>query len=142
MRTVLTALGMIAFVLAAPALAQADAHADAAKAYRIETSQAPLKVKRGEQGQAKVTVVPRSDAHVSPDAPVTVTISGGPALELPKQKLGRAEAHPTAAKGVEFDIPFTAAANDKVEGTLSFFICTESLCEKQKREIALAVEVE
>jgi hypothetical protein len=144
MRTVLTALGMIAFALAAPALAQADAHADAAKAYRIETSQAPLKVKRGEQGQAKVTVVPRSDAHVSPDAPVTVTISGGPALELPKQKLGRADAKPTEAKGIEFEVPFVGkqAGKDELRAQVTFFICTEKVCERQKRDVALAVVVE
>src|SRR5207302_1723543 len=88
----------IALALALPSFAQADVHADAAKAYRIETSQAPLKVKRGEQGQAKVTVVPRSDAHVSPDAPVSVTVSAGPGLELPKQKLGRPDAKSTEAK--------------------------------------------
>jgi len=29
-----------------------------------------------------------------------------------------------------------------VKGTLSFFICTEKLCEKQKREFAMAVEVQ
>ena len=39
-------------------------------------------------------------------------------------------------------MPFTASARDELKGTLSFFICTEKLCEKQKREIALAVEVE
>src|SRR2546425_12424557 len=93
-------------LLAAPAFAEVDAHADAAKAYKIETSQAPLKVKKGEKGQAKVTVVPRSDAHVSPEAPLSVIISAGPALELPKPKLGRPDAKATEARGVEFDLPF------------------------------------
>ncbi|HEX9602351.1 MAG TPA: hypothetical protein VF973_01280, partial [Myxococcales bacterium] len=78
MRTWITSL-VAGCLVAAPAFAEADAHADAAKAYKIETSQAPLKVKKGEKGQAKVTVVPRSDAHVSPEAPLSVTISAGPA---------------------------------------------------------------
>jgi len=114
---------------------------DVSKAYRIETPKV-LKVKKGEAATARVEVVPRSDAHVSPDAPISLTVSAGPAVTLPKQKLGRAEAHETAAKGVQFDVPFTASARDELKGTLSFFICTEKLCEKQKREIALAVEVE
>ena len=114
---------------------------DVSNTYRVETPKV-VKVKKGQAAQAKVEVVPAKGAHVSPDAPISLTVQSGPAVKLDKQKLGRAEAHPTAAQGVEFDIPFTAAANDKVEGTLSFFICTESLCEKQKREIALAVEVE
>jgi uncharacterized lipoprotein YbaY len=143
MRTVLTTLG-IALALTLPALAEADVHEDAAKAYRIETSEAPLKVKRGEKGQAKVTVVPRSDAHVSPDAPVTVTVSGGPALDLPKQKLGRADAKATEAKGVEFEVPFVGkqAGKDELRAQVTFFICTEKVCERQKREVALAVVVE
>jgi len=133
-----------ACLVALPALAQADAHADAAKAYKIETSQGPLKVKKGETGQARVTVVPRSDAHVSPDAPLTVTVSSGPALELPKPKLGRPDAKATPAKGVEFDVPFVGkqAGKDELKAQVTFFICTEKLCERQKREVALAVVVE
>ena len=114
---------------------------DVSNTYRIESPKV-VKVKKGEAATARVAVVPRSDAHVSPDAPISLTVSGGPAVTLPKQKLGRAEAHETKARGVEFDVPFTAQAKDELKGTLSFFICTEKVCEKQKREIALAVEVE
>ena len=134
----------LAALASAPALAEGDAHADAAKAYRIETSQAPLKVKKGEKGQARVAVVPRSDAHVSPEAPLSMTVSAGPALDLPKQKLGRTDAKPTDAKGVEFDVPFVGkqAGKDELKAQMTFFICTEKLCERQKREVALAVVVE
>lgn len=134
----------LAALASVPAFAEGDAHADAAKAYQIETSQAPLKVKKGEKGQARVAVVPRSDAHVSPDAPLSMTVSAGPALDLPKQKLGRTDAKPTEAKGVEFDVPFVGkqAGKDELKAQMTFFICTEKLCERQKREIALAVVVE
>jgi hypothetical protein len=143
MRNWMTGLALAALA-SAPALAEGDAHADAAKAYRIETSQAPLKVKKGEKGQARVAVVPRSDAHVSPEAPLSMTVSAGPALDLPKQKLGRTDAKPTDAKGVEFDVPFVGkqAGKDELKAQMTFFICTEKLCERQKREVALAVVVE
>jgi hypothetical protein len=120
-----------------------DAHDDAAKAYKIETSPA-LKIKKGETAQARVTVVPRADAHVSPDAPVSLTVSAGPDVELPKTKLGRPDAKATDAKGVEFAVPVVgkAAGKDQVKGQLTFFICTEKVCERQKRDVALAVEVE
>lgn len=135
---------VVACALSAPALAQADAHADAAKAYKIETSQGPLKVKKGEKAQAKVTVVPRSDAHVSPDAPISVTVSAGPAVELPRQKLGRPDAKATEAKGVEFEVPFVGKqpGKDELKAQVTFFICTEKLCERQKRDVSLAVVVE
>jgi|ERR671935_499193 hypothetical protein len=116
---------------------------DVSGTYRVETSKV-LKVKKGETAHAKVEVVPRADAHVSPEAPISLALTSGPALKLEKEKFGRPEAKPTDAKGVAFDVPFTAAApgKDELKGTLSFFICTEKLCEKQKREIAMAVEVQ
>jgi len=130
---------MLAFALAG-LLAAAP---DVSGTYRIETSKV-LKVKKGETAHAKVEVVPRSDAHVSPEAPISLALTSGPAVKLEKEKFGRPEAKETKAKGVEFDVPFTASApgKDELKGTLSFFICTEKLCEKQKREIAMAVEVQ
>jgi hypothetical protein len=116
---------------------------DVSGTYRIEAPKV-VKVKKGETARAKVEVVPRSDAHVSPEAPISLALSAGPGVKLAKEKLARADAKPTEAKGVEFEVPFTAAAagKDEVKGTLSFFICTEKLCEKQKREIAMVVEVQ
>jgi hypothetical protein len=114
---------------------------DVSGTYRIETTQV-VKVKKGETGHAKVTVVPQPTAHVSPDAPISLAVTSGPAVKLAKEKLGRPDAKETQAKGVEFDIPFTAAASDQLKGTLSFFICTEQICERQKREVAMAVEVQ
>ncbi len=127
-------IALIAALLAAP---------DVSGTYRIETSKL-LKVQKGETGHARVEVVPRPDAHVSPDAPISLTVRAGQSVKLAKEKLGRSEAKETKAKGVEFDVPFTAqaAGKDQLRATLSFFICTEKLCEKQKRELALAVEVE
>jgi len=131
---------MLAFALAGLLLASPDVSGT----YRIETSKG-LKVKPGETAHAKVEVVPRADAHVSPDAPISLSLTSGPTLKLAKEKLGRTDAKETEAKGVAFDVPFTAAAaagKDELKGTLSFFICTEKLCEKQKQEIAMAVEVQ
>src|SRR5882762_3237429 len=96
---------------------------DVSGTYRIEAPKV-LKLRKGEVGHAKVEVVPRSDAHVSPDAPISLSLTAGPGVKLAKEKLAR------------------GAGKDEVKGTLNFFICTEKLCEKQKREIAMAVEVQ
>jgi hypothetical protein len=130
---------MLALALAGLLLASPDVSGT----YRVETTRT-LKVKKGETAHARVEVVPRADAHVSPDAPISLSLTSGPALKLAKEKLGRPEAQETKGKGVAFDVPFTAATagKDELKGTLSFFICTEKLCEKQKREIAMAVEVQ
>ena len=114
---------------------------DVSNTYRVEVPKV-VKVKKGAPSHATVAVVPAAGAHVSPDAPVSLTVHSGPALKLEKEKLGRPEAKETAQKGVEFAEAVNGTASDKLEGTLTFFICTEKLCERQKREIALAVEVE
>jgi hypothetical protein len=136
---------MPAFATAAFALALSLSMGapDVSGTYRIETTKT-LKLKKGETGHAKVEVVPRSDAHVSPDAPISLALTVGPSLKLQKDKLGRTEAKETEAKGVAFDVPFTAeaAGSDELKATLTFFICTEKLCERQKREIAMNVEVQ
>jgi hypothetical protein len=73
-----------------------------------------------------------------------MALSAGPSLLLAKTKLGRADGKATPQKGVDFVIPVTAAAagKDEVKGQLSFFICTEKLCERQKRDVAVPVTVE
>ena len=116
---------------------------DVSGTYRIEAPKV-LKLRKGEVAHAKVEVVPRSDAHVSPDAPLTMIVSAGPALDLPKPKLGRTDAKPTEVKGVEFEVPFVGKqpGKDELKAQMTFFICTEKLCERQKREVALAVVVE
>ena len=148
MRTVALALllALPAFAVGATAPAPAPAApaaSDGATAYQINAGE-PLKVKRGQVGTARFMVIPRADAHVSPDAPISLTVTSGAGLKLSKAKFGRTDAKETAAKGVEFAVPFTAetAGKEEVKGTLSFFICTEKLCEKQKRDISLAVLVE
>jgi hypothetical protein len=134
---VLAALALVAL----PAVA-GEAGEEAAKAYKVETT--ALKLKKGEKGDAHVTIVPRSDAHVSPDAPLSMALSAGPKVLLAKTKLGRGDGTATPQKGVDFVIPVTAAAagKDEVKGQLSFFICTEKLCERQKRDVTVPVTVE
>ena len=125
-----------------PAIA-GEAGEEAARAYKIETTSA-LKLKKGEKADAHVTIVPRSDAHVSPEAPLSMALSAGPSLQLAKTRLGRADGIATPRKGVDFVIPVTATASgrDEVKGQLSFFICTEKLCERQKRDVTVPVTVE
>lgn len=146
MRNQLNSLFLAALACALPlgARAQTDVHEQAAQAYRVEVPEGALHLKAGAQSQARVAVVPKAGAHVSPDAPISFKLSAGKSIELAKAKLGRPDAKETEAKGVEFQIPFTgkAAGRDEIKGTLSFFICTAQLCEQQKKDVSLAVVVE
>src|SRR4051812_19166099 len=135
-------LAVVFCLVTMPAIAGETAD-EGARAYKIETTSS-LKLKKGEKADAHVTIVPRSDAHVSPDAPLSMALSTGPSLQLAKTKLGRTDGTATSEKGVDFRIPVTAAATgkDEVKGQLTFFICTEKLCERQKRDVVVPVTVE
>ncbi len=132
-------LATLALLFALPLAARAD---DGASAYRIESTQGPLKMKKGTAAKAHVEIIPREGAHVSPDAPLSVALSSGGALKLEKAKLLRADTRETKARGVEFDVPFVASGSDELKASVSFFICTEKLCERQKRDVTLAILVE
>lgn len=131
-------LAALILALSVPALAATD---EATAAWSLDTGK-PVKVKRGAAGKAHLEIIPRADAHVSPDAPIGLTVTAPDGVTLEKAKLGRADSKPTAKNGVQFDVPFTAEKSGEIKGKLNFFICTEKLCERQTKELALAVVVE
>ena len=129
-------LAALLLAVALPTLAD-----EASSAWKLESSTV-VKVKKGAEGKAHVEVVPREDAHVSPDAPISLTMTAAEGMKVAKAKLGRPDAKETPRKGVAFDVPFTAEKSGELKGKLSFFICTEKLCERQTKELAFAVEVQ
>lgn len=129
-------LAAVLFALSLPVLAN-----EGSSAWKLQTS-GVVKVKKGAEGMARVEVVPREDAHVSPDAPISLTWTPDAGIKVPKAKLGRADARETAKKGVAFEVPVTAEKSGELKGKLSFFICTDKLCERQTKELAFAVEVQ
>ena len=46
-------------------------------------------------------------------------------------------------KSPRFEVPVTAGAagSGKVEGKLTFFVCTEKICSRQQRDVSVPVEV-
>ena len=131
-------------LFAGPSLADGAEDAQkAANAYRIDVP-AQLKLKAGEKASVRIEVVPNAGDHVSPEAPVSLTAVAPGQLELPKAKLAREDARPTPAQGVEFSLP--VAGKDKGQGELkaqlSFYICVQNLCARQKRDLTVPVIVE
>lgn len=124
-----------------------EAAAEAARAYQLEVTPGPVKVKAGAQGTAKVTVVPRPNAHVDPRAPLSLTAasaSDGKIAEVSRAKQVNKDAKPTEKQGVEFELAFTGKAPgaDALKAQVSFYICTANLCERQKRDVTVPVVVE
>ena len=121
-----------------------DDAALAASSYTLEVPTAPIKVKKGQAGSLRIAVVPKAGAHVSPDAPVSITLTSGPSLDLPKVKLGRADTRPTGAQGMEVALPFTgkAAGQEQLKADVVFYICIKDLCARQQKSLSFAVAIE
>jgi hypothetical protein len=132
--------------LAVPGVARADAAADAEAASRAYSIELPkqLELKVGQTAQLRVTVIPNAGAHVSPEAPVSLSASAGTLFDLPQPKLSRAEATTTAAQGIEFGVPVVGKQKGKAElkASLVFYICVATLCAHQKRELSVPVTVD
>ena len=138
------ALALAFALFPAALLAGQDDAVLAASAYTLDSSPGPIKLKKGEAGRAHFAVVPKAGAHVSPEAPVTIKLSGGPAIEIPKVKLGRADTKATAAQGIEVELPFTAksAGQEELKADVVFFICVKDLCARQQKSLSFAVTIE
>lgn len=135
----------------AAAPVRADTASDAAgvaQSYRLEKTEGTIVVAAGTQGKAhlKVTPIAGAGAHISPDAPVTVTLKAAQGVLLPtKQKLVRpADIKTTAEQGIEADLAFTAptAGSDQLNATLVFYICLQNLCERQSKDVSFPVTIQ
>lgn len=130
-------------LLAAPLALAADASAEAARSYRIETTGSTQQVKAGEQGTLVLSIVPVDKVHVHPQAPLKITLEATPGLKLAKTSLGKADPVDPKADGRRFEVPFVAAAAGKQEARakVDFFICSDQWCVKQVKDVTFAVDV-
>jgi hypothetical protein len=130
-------------LLAAPLALAADASAEAARSYRIETAGSTQQVKAGEQGTLVLSIVPIDKVHVHPQAPLKITLEATPGLKLAKTSLGKADPVDPKADGRRFEVPFVAAAAGKQEARakVDFFICSDQWCVKQVKDVTFAVDV-
>jgi hypothetical protein len=129
--------------LCAPALA-ADSAADAAQGYTIEGSATPSAVNVGERGKVAVTIRPKAPTwHVHPQAPLKVRFDAPGGLKLEKPDLGRKDVADPKAEAPRFETPFvaTSAGVQQVQAKVDFFICSDTACVKQVKDVSVAVNV-
>jgi hypothetical protein len=109
--------------------------------YGVETRSTPGEVKAGEKGQAEIKIRVKDGAHISEEAPLKIALSGKN-VKLEKQQLSKAD-QAKQPDGPKFEVPFTAeqAGQGSVECDMTFYVCTEKLCERQTKKISIPVSV-
>ena len=138
------ASAVLAAALAAVPARAADPGSDAARSYRLETAGSTNALKVGQKGKLVLSIEPlQPKIHIDPRAPLKIRLEASAGLELAKAQLGHADAVDPKAGGRRFEVPFTATAAGKQEGraTLDFFICSDTWCVKQARQVNLPVDV-
>jgi hypothetical protein len=138
-----TAILGILLAVGAPAAQAADAGAEAARSYRIETDGTTRRLDAGGAGKLVLAIVPAEGTHVHPAAPLKIALSATPGLTLSRRELGHADAIDPKADGPRFEVPFTATAAGAQEARaqVGFYICSETWCVKQSRDVRVSVDV-
>lgn len=137
------ALATLAAALALGPGRAADPGEEAARSYRLDTSGTTRSLKVGERGKLVVAIdLLKPEVHIDPKTPLKVRLEAPAGLKLEKAELGHKDAVDPKAEGRRFEVAFTATAAGRHEAraNLDFFVCTDTWCVKQVRQLALAVE--
>ncbi len=112
-----------------------------APTYEIQKSTTRATV--GVPAKASVTVQGKNGWHVNDQAPITVTVKGDPGVDLPKQKLARADLAQSSKESARFDIPFSASAAGKktITAEARFVMCQEQACKPAKETVSLEIDI-
>jgi hypothetical protein len=116
--------------------------------YEVTAPETAQKVKVGSKGKVVLFLKTKNDSHVSTEAPFKIEVTGK-GLKPEKDRLALADAVekrsvPEGVADPRFEIPFlaTSAGPGAVEAKLTFFICTEKICARQQKTLAVPVLVE
>lgn len=121
---------------------------DVSGLYAIDTAGTTATVKAGASGTLAIEVKAKGDAHISDEAPLKLDVTSA-SLTFAKSKFTRADSttQPTASvkyPNPKFAVAFTAntAGAATAEADLTFFVCTENLCARQKKKIVVPITVQ
>jgi len=134
----------LAALLAAGAVRAADPGVDAAKSYRIVTGESTKAAQVGERGKLVLLIEPTvPKIHVNAEAPLRIKLEAPAGLKLAKSELGHKDAVKPGADAPRFEVPFTAVAPGRQEtrAAMKFYICSDTWCVQQARDVAIPVDV-
>jgi len=113
---------------------------DVKKPYQVTVS--AVAAKPGQPGTATVTIKSATGYHLNKDFPTQLKLSPPAGVTTPKPVLRREDGKFGENEG-SFSVSLAAAAAGKltVPAELRFAVCTDTTCEPQREQIAIAMEV-
>ncbi len=133
-------------ILAPLALAGCSARAEnapAAKSYTLAAAVTPPAPKVNEAGQWTLTITPTPPWVLKVETPFTATLKPSPGVTVDKSSLRAADfVDPkSAAKSLRTGFVASSAGDHVITTELTFFLCTDEICQRQKDSVAVRFAV-
>lgn len=135
-------------ILAGAAFAQSGEQVDPKTLYEVTTQGSSQKIKAGGTGKLVLALKNKNGSHISTEAPFKIEVSGK-GVQPAKAQLSLADAVqrravPGGVADPQFEIPFAApaAGHGEVAAKMTFFVCTEKICARQQKAVAVPVDVD
>ena len=122
--------------------------ADDAKAtkddYELDTTGSDSKLKAGADGKFSLVLRPKNGKKVHPEAPLEVLFKDPKGVKTGKPKLGRNDVVDKAAKAPEVQTTMRGdkAGSYTVDASVSFFICSDTWCQRMTDRVSIPVTIE
>lgn len=137
------------FALTATARAEAPSPQPAAEDratkddYAIDASGSATSLKVNGEGAFSLQITPKNGKKVSPDAPLEVVIADSPLFKASKARLTRSDLKEkgSSAPTVATTLRGSKAGSGTIDVTVSFFLCTDSWCQRMSDKASLPVTV-
>lgn len=111
--------------------------------YAIDTSGTSTEIKVASDGRLSIHIKPREGLKVHPQAPLEVRLKPSAGVKTEKKKLGRADVKEAEAGDPELGCGVTGeqSGEQKIEADVSFFLCSDKVCQRMKDKVVVAVAV-
>jgi hypothetical protein len=114
------------------------------KPYTLAPAAEPAPVGTGKPCQYRLSITPKAPWELKTSTPLKVQLAATAGLKLAKKTLTWQDAGESqgTAKMVQTGCEGQSAGSQKVDAELSFFLCTEEICQRHTDKVSLSVQVQ
>ena len=136
-------ISMTIFVLSCSVRAD-DGKQESDKPYVLAPVAEPAPVATGKPCQYKLSITPKAPWALKTSTPLKVKLAATPGLKLGKHVLTWQDATESQgdARAVQAGCEGVSAGQQTVDADVSFFLCTEEICQRHVDKVTLPVQVQ
>lgn len=134
-------LGLVSLVASLTLACRANAEKESPTPYDVVVATVPTPLVVGSEGRVRLTITPQAPWILKMITPIKVTLMPSAALTLGKTELGKEDIEDpnSAAKTLSTTVKAASAGAHKIDAALSFFLCTDEICQRYETERTIPV---